>query len=119
MRVTELPLEVRRALGWWRSSQVSRVFCAQKAVARSAAWAACREYGRAHGVKDEAEYTGWRSNHTENYWVWWAQDVEDVRALADVAREPEPLLLTPKSVDTFIEEAWVSFEAEVSKTNND
>jgi hypothetical protein len=107
--VTELPLEVRRGLGWWRSSQTARVFAVGKdSSSRDAAWRACRKYGETINVTEGPEYTGWRSNHTKNFWVWWAQDLGDLRALADVAREPgwNKVNLSPQTVDTFIDRMW-------------
>jgi hypothetical protein len=114
LRVEELPLEVRRGIGWWRSTQLDRVFCVMKGTSgRSAAWRACRAYGETIGVKEEPDYTGWRSNHTTHYWVWWAQDLGDLRALADVAQWPEEdlnLALTTRTVDEFIDRMWEEFK---------
>ena len=90
LRTTDLPLDVRRGIGFWRASQTHRVFAVSKSrAARASAWVACRMYGESIGVREGPEYTGWRSNHTANFWVWWAADLGDLQALAAVSEEPE------------------------------
>jgi hypothetical protein len=98
LRVEELPLEVRRGLGWWRATQLDRVFCVDKKTSsRSSAWAHCRKYGETINVVGGHDYTGWQSNHTTHYWVWWAQAIEEVS-------------LEPQTVDEFIDRLWEEFK---------
>jgi len=120
-RTTDLPLEVRRGIGFWRASQTHRVFAVSKSRAsrrkdnlvvvvtsRTSAWLACRKYGETIGVREGPEYTGWRSNHTANFWVWWAADRGDLHALAAVVEEPEQ----PYDVNRKIDELWEEFKPE-------
>jgi hypothetical protein len=121
LRLTELPSEVKQALGFWRSSQVHRVFCVKSEgwAVRDAAWRDCRRYGHSIGVREGPEYTGWRSCHTDNFWVWWADDLEDLHALAaeQAGGNPEDAALalatSPRFVDNYIDLMWKTFQEEL------
>ena len=91
-RMTSLPLRVQLALGTWRYAKntVYRVACFDAgSCSRDAAWKAARIYGKSIGVNEEYKYTGWRKVHVHGYYVWWAQDLNPLAALAAVAHELE------------------------------
>jgi len=48
----------------------------KESVWRGAAWDATVKYGKTIGVKEGENYSGWRKCHTEDYWVYYALELE-------------------------------------------